>query len=92
MLLVSLAGMFFSLIAIGSFYLIKSSAPRTGLVAVFTIVVYLAFYGIGAGPVPFTFSAEVFPLAFRGKKYPKTEITTSEGPLTFLLTRGWHEL
>lgn len=84
--------MFFSLIAISSFYLIKSPDPRTGLVAVFTIVVYLAFYGIGAGPVPFTFSAEVFPLAFRGKKYPKTEITTSEGPLTFLLTRGWHEL
>ncbi|BCS19195.1 uncharacterized protein APUU_12023S [Aspergillus puulaauensis] len=65
LLLVSLAGMFFSLIAISSFYLIESPAPRTGLVAVFTIVVYLAFYGIGAGPVPFTFSAEVFPLAFR---------------------------
>ncbi|KAL4931545.1 general substrate transporter [Aspergillus undulatus] len=67
LLLVSLAGMFFTLIAISSFYLIdkKSRDTRLGLIAVFTIVVYLAFYGIGAGPVPFTFSAEVFPLAFR---------------------------
>jgi hypothetical protein len=83
LLLVSLAGMFLSLIAISSFYLIRDPDKRTGPVAVFTIVIYLAFYGIGAGPVPFTFSAEVFPLAFRGKKHSKTESTTSEGSLTF---------
>lgn len=85
LLLVSLAGMFFSLVAISSFYMISDPDTRTGLVAVFTIVIYLAFYGIGAGPVPFTFSAEVFPLAFRGKKHLRIEITTSEGPLTLFL-------
>lgn len=83
--------MFFSLIAISSFYLIPDSGRRTGPVAVFTIVIYLAFYGIGAGPVPFTFSAEVFPLAFRGKQHPKIEIITSEESLTFFLSRGRHE-
>ncbi|KAL4796063.1 hypothetical protein BDV19DRAFT_398528 [Aspergillus venezuelensis] len=65
LLLVSLGGIFFTLIAIGSFYFLDDGSPKVGLVATFTIVIYLAFYGIGAGPVPFTFSAEVFPLAFR---------------------------
>ncbi|KAL4968779.1 major facilitator superfamily domain-containing protein [Aspergillus stella-maris] len=65
LLLVSLGGIFFTLISIGSFYFLDDGSPKVGLVATFTIVIYLAFYGIGAGPVPFTFSAEVFPLAFR---------------------------
>ncbi|KAL4904902.1 hypothetical protein BDW74DRAFT_153733 [Aspergillus multicolor] len=65
LLLVSLAGIFFTIIAIGSFFFIPDDDARLGLVSVFTIVVFLFFYGIGAGPVPFTFSAEVFPLAFR---------------------------
>ncbi|KAL4942533.1 major facilitator superfamily domain-containing protein [Aspergillus oleicola] len=66
LLLVSLGGIFFTLIAISSFYLLAAgSNAQLGLVATFTIVIYLSFYGIGAGPVPFTFSAEVFPLAFR---------------------------
>ncbi|RDW62933.1 uncharacterized protein DSM5745_10044 [Aspergillus mulundensis] len=65
LLLVSLAGIFFTIIAIGSFFFIPNDDARLGLVSFFTIVVFLFFYGIGAGPVPFTFSAEVFPLAFR---------------------------
>ncbi|KAI9376361.1 hypothetical protein BJX61DRAFT_530911 [Aspergillus egyptiacus] len=66
LLLVSLGGMFFTLVAISSFFLLPNdSDARLGLVSSFTIVIYLFFYGIGAGPVPFTFSAEVFPLAFR---------------------------
>ncbi|KAL4872658.1 hypothetical protein BDV12DRAFT_193380 [Aspergillus spectabilis] len=65
LLLVSLAGIFVTLVAISSFYLIPSEHTRLGLISVFTIVIFLLFYGIGAGPVPFTFSAEVFPLAFR---------------------------
>ncbi|KAL4887500.1 general substrate transporter [Aspergillus karnatakaensis] len=65
LLLVSLAGMFVTLVAISSFYLIPSRNARLGLISVSTIVFFLLFYGIGAGPVPFTFSAEVFPLAFR---------------------------
>jgi hypothetical protein len=60
--------MFFTLLATSGFFRILSpDDARKGLVATFTVVVFTFFYGIGAGPVPFTFSAEVFPLAFRGK-------------------------
>ncbi|KAL2829932.1 hypothetical protein BDW59DRAFT_141480 [Aspergillus cavernicola] len=49
LLLVSLAGIFIALIAISSFVLISDSDTRLGLVSFFTIVVFLFFYGIGAG-------------------------------------------
>ncbi|KAF7596889.1 hypothetical protein BBP40_011934 [Aspergillus hancockii] len=65
LLLVSLAGMFFSLLAIGFFFRVSEEALRLALVSVFAIGFFTFFYGVGAGPVPFTFSAEVFPLAFR---------------------------
>jgi MFS family permease len=72
LLLISLGGMFFTLLAISGFFRItgsdKADQAREGLITAFTIVVFTLFYGIGAGPVPFTFSAEVFPLAFRGKR------------------------
>lgn len=59
--------MFLSLLAIGLFFRIETYTVRLALVSTFTIGFFTFFYGIGAGPVPFTFSAEVFPLAFRGK-------------------------
>ncbi|BCS23645.1 uncharacterized protein APUU_40089S [Aspergillus puulaauensis] len=65
LLLISLGGMFFTLLAISLFFRIDDASSREVLVAIFAIVVFTFFYGIGAGPVPFTFSAEVFPLAFR---------------------------
>ncbi|KAL2844547.1 MFS transporter [Aspergillus pseudoustus] len=66
LLLLSLGGMFFTLLATSGFFrILTPDDARKGLVATFTIVVFTFFYGIGAGPVPFTFSAEVFPLAFR---------------------------
>ncbi|RAL04457.1 MFS transporter [Aspergillus ibericus CBS 121593] len=65
LLLISLGGMFFSLLAISLFLRIHDANVRLGLVATFTIGFFTFFYGIGAGPVPFTLSAEVFPLAFR---------------------------
>ncbi|KAL5341593.1 general substrate transporter [Aspergillus crustosus] len=65
LLLVSLAGMFATLVAIRSFYFISGDRARLGLISVFTIVIFLFFYGIGAGPVPFVFCAEVFPFALR---------------------------
>ncbi|PYH93161.1 MFS transporter [Aspergillus ellipticus CBS 707.79] len=65
LLLISLGGMFFSLLAISLFLRIHNSDLRLGLVATFTLGFFTFFYGIGAGPVPFTLSAEVFPLAFR---------------------------
>ncbi|KAE8147190.1 hypothetical protein BDV25DRAFT_160939 [Aspergillus avenaceus] len=65
LLLISLTGMFFSLLAIGFFFRITHEAAKLALVSTFSIGFFTFFYGIGAGPVPFTFSAEVFPLAFR---------------------------
>ncbi|GAB1199412.1 hypothetical protein APSETT444_008760 [Aspergillus pseudonomiae] len=65
LLLISLAGMFLSLLAIGFFFRIGNDEARLALVSTFAIGFFTFFYGIGAGPVPFTFSAEVFPLAFR---------------------------
>ncbi|KAE8386827.1 MFS transporter [Aspergillus alliaceus] len=65
LLLISLTGMFFSLLAISFFFRIDDKHVRQGLVSTFAIGFFTFFYGIGAGPVPFTFSAEVFPLAFR---------------------------
>ncbi|KAE8136097.1 hypothetical protein BDV38DRAFT_272369 [Aspergillus pseudotamarii] len=65
LLLISLAGMFLSLLVIGFFFRIEADKVKLALVSTFTIGFFTFFYGIGAGPVPFTFSAEVFPLAFR---------------------------
>ncbi|GIC92847.1 uncharacterized protein Aud_009322 [Aspergillus udagawae] len=66
LLLISLGGMFFTLLAICGFFRITGSEEaQIGLIIAFTVIVFTLFYGIGAGPVPFTFSAEVFPLAFR---------------------------
>ena len=59
--------MFLSLLAIGFFFRIGNDEARLALVSTFAIGFFTFFYGIGAGPVPFTFSAEVFPLAFRGE-------------------------
>ena len=46
--------------------LIKARDTRLGLVTVF-VFLYTAFYSTGEGPVPFTYSAEAFPLSHRGQ-------------------------
>lgn len=57
--------MCWSLLAAGlCFYIPKSSSAYLGLIALF-IYIYDAFYSPGEGPVPFTYSAEVFPLSHR---------------------------
>ncbi|OQE34532.1 hypothetical protein PENCOP_c017G08193 [Penicillium coprophilum] len=62
LLLISLIGMFSSLIAVSGFFNIEDHQTRVILVAVFSSVFFVFFYSIGAGPIPFTLSAEVFPL------------------------------
>lgn len=47
-----------------SFWIPETSRARIGLVAT-GIYVYTAFYSSGEGPVPFTYSAEVYPLYIR---------------------------
>lgn len=57
--------MAWTLLVCGLCFLIpESSKAHLGLVATF-IYLFAAFYSPGEGPVPFTYSAEVFPLSHR---------------------------
>jgi sugar porter (SP) family MFS transporter len=66
LLLFTFPQMAWTLLAAGFCFLIPTSAgtTRLGLIAFF-IFLFAAFYSPGEGPVPFTYSAEVFPLAQR---------------------------
>lgn len=46
------------------FYIPDSSPAHLGMIAFF-VFLFAAFYSPGEGPVPFTYSAEVFPLSHR---------------------------
>ncbi|KAK5200933.1 hypothetical protein LTR16_004372 [Cryomyces antarcticus] len=57
--------MAWTLLAAGfCFFIPTSSSAHLGLIALF-IFLFAAFYSPGEGPVPFTYSAEVFPLSHR---------------------------
>ena len=57
--------MAWTLLAAGlCFYIPKESNAHLGMIAFF-IYLFAAFYSPGEGPVPFTYSAEVFPLSHR---------------------------
>ncbi|KAK4685250.1 hypothetical protein P7C73_g4899, partial [Tremellales sp. Uapishka_1] len=65
LLLATFPNMAWSLLVVGFCFLIPdSSSARVPLIALF-IYIYAAFYSVGEGPVPFTYSAEVFPLTHR---------------------------
>jgi hypothetical protein len=67
LLLISLSGMLISLAAVAGLFRITESNTRLALVSTVSVAFFLFFYSIGAGPIPFTLSAEVFPLCVRGK-------------------------
>ena len=65
LLLFTFPNMAWSLLAAGfCFYVPEDLPAHLGLVAMF-IYIFAAFYSPGEGPVPFTYSAEVFPLSHR---------------------------
>ncbi|KAI1339446.1 sugar transporter-domain-containing protein [Xylariaceae sp. FL0016] len=64
LLLFTFPQMAWSLLAAGLCTLIPNKEANTGLVAFF-VFLFAAFYSPGEGPVPFTYSAEVFPLSHR---------------------------
>jgi len=65
LLLFTFPNMAWSLLVVGLCNLInKDSKAHLGLMAFF-IYIFAAFYSPGEGPVPFTYSAEVFPLSHR---------------------------
>ncbi|KAM3511860.1 hypothetical protein MY11210_004478 [Beauveria gryllotalpidicola] len=66
LLLFTFPQMFWTLLAAGLCTLIDKDMGdlRTGLVCLF-VFLFAAFYSPGEGPVPFTYSAEVYPLSHR---------------------------
>ncbi|KZL82664.1 sugar transporter [Colletotrichum incanum] len=68
LLLFTFPNMFWTLLAAGLCYLIdgdsEKSTARIAAVATF-VYLFAAFYSPGEGPVPFMYSAEVFPLSHR---------------------------
>ncbi|KAH0535943.1 hypothetical protein FGG08_007163 [Glutinoglossum americanum] len=65
LLLFTFPQMAWTLLAAGFCFLIPESNPaHLGLVAMF-VFLFAAFYSPGEGPVPYTYSAEVFPLSHR---------------------------
>ncbi|TGJ87173.1 hypothetical protein E0Z10_g1582 [Xylaria hypoxylon] len=65
LLLFTFPQMTWTLLAAGLSTLIPEGNPaRLGLIALF-VFLFAAFYSPGEGPVPFTYSAEVFPLSHR---------------------------
>lgn len=66
LLLFTFPQMAWTLLAAGfCFKIPESSNAHLGLIAFF-VYLFEAFYSPGEGPVPFTYSAEVFPLSHRG--------------------------
>lgn len=65
LLLFTFPNMFWTLLAAGMcYYIPKDDSAHLGLIAFF-VYLFGAFYSPGEGPVPFTYSAEVFPLSHR---------------------------
>ena len=64
LLLFTFPQMVWTLLAAGLCTLMPLSTARTALVALF-VYLFAVFYSPGEGPVPFTYSAEVFPLSHR---------------------------
>ncbi|KAH7396169.1 D-xylose-proton symporter [Pyrenochaeta sp. MPI-SDFR-AT-0127] len=65
LLLFTFPNMFWTLLAAGMCYYIPKEDPaHMGLIAFF-VYLFGAFYSPGEGPVPFAYSAEVFPLSHR---------------------------
>ncbi|KAF2861741.1 hypothetical protein K470DRAFT_256595 [Piedraia hortae CBS 480.64] len=65
LLLFTFPQMAWTLLAAGfCFYIPESSKAHLGCIAFF-VFLFAAFYSPGEGPVPFTYSAEVFPLSHR---------------------------
>jgi len=67
LLINTMFGMVLGLVALGmSFFLSDLTGGYTGYAAVGSLVIYVAFFATGMGPIPWTVNAEIYPLSVRG--------------------------
>jgi sugar porter (SP) family MFS transporter len=89
LLLFTFPQMAWTLLAAGfCFYIPEENRAHLACIALF-VFLFAAFYSPGEGPVPFTYSAEVFPLSHRGTySHPHPLL-----PISMLTAfRGWNVL
>ncbi|XP_024009987.1 LOW QUALITY PROTEIN: sugar transporter ERD6-like 14 [Eutrema salsugineum] len=69
LLLVSQAGMFLGCLATAiSYFLQKNNCWETGtsILALISVMVYFASYGLGMGPIPWIIASEIYPVDVKG--------------------------
>ncbi|XAR48740.1 hypothetical protein NMG60_11031657 [Bertholletia excelsa] len=67
--LTSLSGVILSLVILSAAFFLESSGSSDGLygwLAVSGLVLYIAFFAPGMGPVPWTVNSEIYPESYRG--------------------------
>lgn len=76
LLLVTFPNMAWTLLAAAFSFYIPWGAKAHLVCIAFFIFLFAAFYSPGEGPVPFTYSAEAFPLFHRGESSLSFEVIT----------------
>ncbi|HMB50054.1 MAG TPA: sugar porter family MFS transporter [Natronoarchaeum rubrum] len=66
LLLVGLVGMTVTLTGLGAAYFLPGLSGAVGLIAVASLMLYVAFFAIGLGPVFWLLNSEIYPLKVRG--------------------------
>jgi len=67
LLLGSMVGMILGLISLGlSFYIHQYTTRYSGALAVCSLVLYVAWFALGMGPVPWLVNSEIYPTHVRG--------------------------
>ncbi len=66
LLLIGLAGMSLSLIALGMAFNMSTQSHMLGWIAAISLMCYVAFFAIGMGPVFWLLISEIYPLRIRG--------------------------
>ena len=67
LLLISLAGMSISLIALGLAFKLPQLAGSLGWIAVTSLMLYVGSFAVGLGPVFWLILSEIYPLRIRGR-------------------------
>ncbi|KAL6074259.1 Inositol transporter 1 [Balamuthia mandrillaris] len=68
LLFLSMMGTILGLLLLGGSFLLSSSSSSTlsGNLAIASLTLYVAFFAIGLGPIPWTVNAEIYPPSVRG--------------------------